>query len=182
VLVVPSPQLLWPLQQDSVEEHGWPFPRHSTVPPMHVAPSGPAVQVPPAQQTVAASHASPVLMQYPGGPTASASASALASEPESEPPSSVVLSPPAPASDPTGLELDEQAMTQTASDAHRPAEGPWSTQPIVDVPGLVEGESGRPRLARYLGGAHYLADPTASHSLSAALTRSWGRPSRTISR
>jgi hypothetical protein len=85
-LVVPSPQLLWPLQQDSLEEQGWPLPRHSTVPPTHVAPSGAGVQVPPAQQTVAASHALPLLVQNPSGP--------LSASAESEPASSGVLSTP----------------------------------------------------------------------------------------
>jgi len=79
--------------------------------------------VPPAQQTVAASHGSPVLMQNPSPPPSASS------EVESEPPSPAVLSAlesPGPASDRTGFELDEQAMTKTASDIIPPVTGETS--------------------------------------------------------
>jgi hypothetical protein len=120
VLVVPSPQLAEPLQQDSVEEHGWPVRIQSPGPlsrPVHAEPPTPAcTQVPPAQQTVNDSHKSPMGVQLAGA--ASLASSALASEPASGEGGRCASAPlSVPASEPTGVDPDPHAMTKAESAA-----------------------------------------------------------------
>jgi len=120
VLVVPSPQLPGPLQQDSLEEHGWPLVRQSPGPlsaPVHTeSPWALGTHVPAPQQTVYDSQKEPMGVQLEGDPSLAPSAGA--SEPESgEPGGRAPASLSLPASDRTGLDPDEHAMTKAANPA-----------------------------------------------------------------